>query len=376
MDTYTLAPTPPPPPPPPDPTQGPPPTFLKKYQKYLIIGGVVFGFLLMFLLGMALSRSSKPVTQPVAEVEPTETPIPTMEPTAGVPSPVQTSFQYLPGKQYTDDSVAIVTKTEPYQVVYTSISRMQQARNYLQLSKVDYYNGTDWKRETVSSSVEKPELVLNPLVTQWNIKALNSNSQNTKNIAVTIQAESLSFTLKKLSYEISARSLPGYTKINYFGEGILTTSSYDEPQAAYIFITQTNSSNASDLAYLGNAGQIEDQWLVFWDTEGNAYHYDKLSSANSKSVFENYQTAFLFSPAATLTKLTPSGIQRINGKDQYFLKIITNPETRINYVIGAPLNKSIDKKLLWQTGYITGNVETKEKTIDGVGLIETIEKVK
>ncbi len=386
METYTLAepPAPQPPPqqpvPPPNGTEPPPEPqnqvqkLLKQYGKFILIGGVVLGFLIMFLLGMMINGGSQ--GQSASEQVPSPTPSPTEVPqvTAPVVTPEQQGsvIQYLPGKQYFDDSLAIITKKEPFHTIFINVSRFEQETNYTQYAKVNYYNASSWFRENVTTAVPTSQIVPNPLISAWNIRTqLQANARDQSTAEVTIETRTVRITMNKISYPISTQSYPGYTKFIYFGEGTITTS--EGTADVWVQYAQTYTSNALDLAFLSTPERLTSNWLVFWDEDGTAYHMDTLSSAQRGNSFQNYQTATIYYPNATSTKLNEVRTQRNAQNNQYTATFVTSPQVQLNYVISAPLNKSTDRSYTWQTGIITGNSVVNRNSKTGVGLMEAIQ---
>jgi len=370
VDTYSLAPANPTPPP----TEGVEGTSspVKKYAKVLLIGGVVIGLLVTFLLGMLIGSAGKKA-EPKTGPETLPTRVPTVTPIDSSAA-AQSGVQYLPGKQYYDDSVAIITKTEPYRAVLLSISRFEQTKAYTQLTKVNYFDGTSWLRENVSTAIPSSPIVSNPLIRTWSLKTTDTNNlRNDNKLDITIENKPVTFLLEKISTDVSTQAYQGYSKFNYFGEGTLKTAG--DEQEAYIFYTQTFAASASDVSFLGTPEKLESDWLVFWDDQGNAYHLDKLASDVPNKPLQNYQIGVILYANGQTLKVTRGDIRKNSQQaNQYSISLPTNPQTLLNVIISYPLNKATENAYSWQLGILTGKVGDVNSTINGVGLLETIHK--
>ena len=328
----------------------------------------------MFLLGMLLGSSSRKAGPPAGTaVLPTRIPTVTPADSSETGTTGGSGIQYLPGKQYYDDSVAIITKKEPFHAVLISVSRFEQTTTYTQIAKVNYFDGTAWLRENVSTAIPSSSIVGNPLISTWNLMpSVSSNAQNNK-IDITIENKPLTFTMKKISNDISTQSYQGYSKFNYFGEGTLKTG--DNEQEAYIFYTQTFAANAPDVSFLSTPEKLESQWLVFWDDQGNAYHLDKLSSDLPNKPFQNYQLGVILYANGHSFKINRVDVRTSSQQaNQYAVSLHTNPQTLLNVILSHPLNKSTTTAYTWQTGILTGKVGPTDSSVNGVGLLEIIDK--
>lgn len=365
VDTYSLAPT----PPTPSPEGTIPPSPIKKYAKYLLIGGLLLGLMMTFLFGIMIGSAGKkapPASGP--DIIPTR--VPTVTP-ADASQNAGTSIQYLPGKQYYDDSVAIITKKEPFHAVLLSASRFEQTSAYTQITKVNYFDGTAWLRENVATAIPSSNIVTNPLLKNWSLKTTVGGSLQDNTIDITIENKSVSFTLKKMSNDISTTAYQGYSKFNYFGEGVLKTA--DDEQEAYIFYTQTFSANASDISFLSTPDKLENDWLVFWDNQGNAYHIDKLASDLPNKPLQNYAVGIILYANGHSFKLNRIDVRKNSqATNEYSFSIQTNPQTTLNVLLSQPLNKATTNAYSWQTGILTGKVGDSDSTVNGVGLVEML----
>lgn len=372
MDTYSLAPTQPTPPVNED--DKPPPSGIKKYSKYLLIGGTVVGLLIMFFSGLIIGGASKkaePGTGP--DTIPTRVPTVTPVKNSDADASGQSGIQYLPGKQYYDDSVAIITKKEPFYAILLSVSRFEQTNSYTQIAKVNYFDSTAWLRENVSTAIPTSSIVSNPLIRTWNLKTAILNNNTDNKIDITIENKPVTFTLNKVSNDTSTQSYQGYSKFNYFGEGTLKTA--DNEQEAYVFYTQTFAMNASDVSFLSTPEKLESDWLVFWDDRGNAYHIDKLSSDLPNKPFQNFQSGVILYVNGNSFKINRVDIRKNSQQaNEYTISLQTNPQTLLNVIMSHPLNKATGNAYTWQTGILTGKIGDANSTVNGVGLLEMIHK--
>lgn len=373
METYTLS-EPPVQPPPQEQQEQKPKTFFDKYGKILLIIGIIFGLLSMFLLGLLLSSRGAP-TQTIEQPTPTPTPI---EETPVISQQIEgkpTMITYPPGKKYYDDALAIITKEEPYHVLFISLARVEQTNDYAQYTTVNYYDGKNWLRESVASTNPTAQVVTNPLVNRWTLRPsqINTTGSNDRgSVSVTIENAAVSFSITKQSYDISARALPGFTKFHYFGEGVLKTQTEEQP--AYVMYTQSYSDSAVNLSFLATPERIRSTMMVFWDTEGNVYEQESLSTAQTSNIYQNYKFGAIYNPETNQSvKATDVTEQNVTQQNQTVVTFRSDPQVQVTYRLHAPLNKATDRTYLWRNAYITGIAQIGKERKDGVGLIETVQ---
>lgn len=367
MENYTLS-EPQKPPEPASPIQAS--DLRKKYTKPLIIGGVIVGFLIMFMLGSLLG-SSRNTARQVAVISPTATkaPIRTTPKPSEIPSEVNSSMQYLPGKQYLDDSIAIITKNEPKRALLIAISRFELSKNYTQYARVNYYNGTDWVRETITTTTPNAQIVINPLLSRWStVRPVFNRDQNT--LEVTMQNKPVTFTFTSLSPDIAQKTLPGLTKFTALGTGSLRNG--DEVSDAYISYTSSYSRSAADMAFLGNPERVSSLWTVMWDASGSAYMADSFSSDTAREF--NGDFGVILHPNATY-QLSTVSFRRLQQPDQYNISFSGTTPLQVQFALTSPLIKANAKTYLWRSALTSGKAVQDKKEIPVVGLFEGIEQL-
>lgn len=372
METYTLS-SPPPAPPPVD--EPKPKSFWEKFGKFILIGVILIGLPLTFSLGLLLNNKGNATPQRSQDPTPTtvsEAPSPVLS-TQQTEQPAQ--IAYLAGKKYFDDSIAVITKQEPHRVLFLSFSRSELQKNFTQYTKVNYYNGATWLRESVTSTNTTGQVSTNPLVNQWTItaKPLTSRNQNAAGqLAIKIENQTVSFIQVKQSYEVSVRALPGFTKFTYYGEGTLKT--VDGEQPAYVVYSQAYADSASNYAFLNTPERLKSSWMVFWDQDGNVYQSESLSSQQKNNVYQNYTFGNIYSPATEqFLRVAEVTEQRTSQNNQTQVNFRANPDVRVTYQLNAPLNKSSDRSYMWRSAYITGTIQRQQDQKTGVGLLEVLE---
>jgi hypothetical protein len=374
VESYSLAqPVPAPPDIPPGTAPTPPPAG-KKYTKILLIGGVILGFIIFFVLGMVLSSAGRKNTASTVAVAPTE--IPTITPKRSVsttPQPENTGALYQPGKPYYDDTLVIITKAEPHHVLQVSVSRLGQSQGFTQYAKVNYFTGSAWLRDNVSTSIQRATIITNPLIRRWGITpTMTGTNRNNNSLDITIENKPLTFTIQKLSYDISSQSVSGFTKFNYFAEGTLKT--VDETIPAYAVYTQTFAMNASDLAFLSTPEKLTGDWLVFWDNKGNAYYLDRLTSPETANPMQNYSVGVIYFADGRSRKLSSVRVQPFGQNNQFTASFLNDPQIQLSVAFTNILNKATSKSYTWQAGTITGFALTEQEKENGIGVMETIHK--
>ena len=141
---------------------GTPPPQKRHLRRYFLLG-----LFLLTLLGGLLYILTRP--QAPSKVTPTQiispTPTPTSMPT---PTPSSTSaalkIQFLPGKRYFSDSMGIITKNNPHQIIIVSVTRAEQVSDYISYTTINFFNGSSWDRETLTSSSTRSNVANNTIV--------------------------------------------------------------------------------------------------------------------------------------------------------------------------------------------------------------------
>lgn len=364
-EEYVLQPTPQPP--------------VEEHQKpfpkvYVALGLIVFSLLFMgvgLVIGMNLT---KPSSQAVTPPTPTPTPIakdtvlPTPTPVSEIPQ-----VQFLPGKQYLDDTYVVMQKTAPYQTIILSVSRIEQTKNFIEYTKVNYFNGQTWDRKTVTTTLQSSTVATNPLLRDWN-ETTSTSSNNPKPLA-TIQMPSgvLSFTSTDLGNEVSIQSLPGSTKFIYQGSGTLTVGTDTTP--AYIFRSRTYSFNASDLSFLTQPQTTTSEWVVFWDQEGTFSYIDSHRPQNPTTPAQSLKIGVQEDASRKVLRTTQFSTRQVKNDEANLYQVTFNQP--INSIIKLPttnvVQKADNKTFTWNLGIGEGEIVTREgRSVTGIGIFEYI----
>jgi len=245
--------------------------------KLLLLGGIPLLFVIFFV-GLLLGRLSTPNSKSasVSAVTPSPTTI-TANTSQITPTPTNISevptIQFLPNKQYFDDTYVIISKDSPHQSLILSVARIEQERSFSEYTKVNYFDGKSWDRKTAMTINPSRSVAINTLLRGWNAPTILTSSQQPPQLAtVQLTDQTLSFGSTDLQNEISVQSTPGLTKFIYQGGGTLTIGSEIHP--AYVFYSRTYSFNAPDLAYVAQPANLISDSMLFWDKEGTFYYLD------------------------------------------------------------------------------------------------------
>lgn len=349
---------------------------LNPFPKKALIALAIVGVLLVFFSGFFLRGA---VDKPTTVVVPTSTPTPTsFVVTTPTPTPfsevIGSTIQFLPRKQYFDDTYVAISKKEPHKTVILSVSRIEQERNYTQYMKVNYFNGKEWIRKTVTNSLTNSMVVSNPILREWR-DATTIQQQNTSDIAtVMLENQTVKITSPIMKDEISIQSLPGSTKFVYQGNGSIFVD--DETESAHIFYARTYSFNASDLSFLGKPETLSSQWAVFWDAEGNFYHLDAVKTPNAQTAIQDRQIGIKQTLQKVITRTSSAAARTQNPGPQYIVTLNDPIQETIQYPLTNSVNKSDKKSYQWILGTGTGSlIRSQGRTVKGLGVYEFITQV-
>lgn len=361
---------------PPSPIDAPDEKPINPFPKKILIAFGVLGVILIFFSGFFIRGAFE---RPEVKIVPTNTPTPTkLVITTPTPTPfsevVGSTVQFLPRKQYFDDTYVLISKNKPYRTVIISVSRIEQEKNYLQFVKINYFNGKDWVRKTVSNSLTNSNVVVNPILRKFNDATTIQQNRPVEILELMLDKESVIAQTFTLNNEISVQSLPGSTKFIYQGNATLLIN--DEPEQAYIFYARTYSFNASDLAFLSKPESLKAEWAVFWDKDGIFYHLDTVHVPDAKTAIQNRQIGIKETVQRAITRTTrASGTSQLPGPQ--FIVTLGDPIAEsIRYPFTNAINKSDNKSYQWLQG--TGEatlVKERGSTISGVGVFEYIAQV-
>lgn len=349
--------------------------------KFFIIIVVIIGFITAFAGGYFLSctlSSEKNVTItgpaiPTTKVLPT-TVITSPYLTANNPEVAQDTTKFLPGKHYFDDTILLITRDKPRISLIATVTRAEQDGNYAQSSRVSYFDGSNWTRQSNSKTISDSTIVSNSLVKSWSTtidpsRVLKQTAQG----EITINNTSLSFSTGLLQNEIGMRSIPGYTKFMSQGTGVLKINGVTHD--AYILYTRIYSLNASDIQFYNQPFGLTTDWIAFWDTKGNFYHVDVTNVDKPTQTYQTHQIAVIEDTNGSVTKTFNVSVQRDekNPPTQYSVSLnnpigVTMKFNRIN-----ANNKAPNGSYTWYMGNIEGSVQKSNgESLQGVGVVEYI----
>lgn len=336
-------------------------------------------FIIVFVFGLFLGRTpqNKKNSQ-IVSISPTAAPTEIVEEnTSLTPTPVSEIplVQFLPNKQYFDDTYVAIQRDAPHAAIVLSTSRVEQQQNFVEYTKVNYFDGQVWNRKTVTTTIPSSDIKTNSLLRSWtNASEIDQNQSSPPPLAeVQLPTGSITFTSTNLQNEISLQSLPGSTKFIYQGLGSITIKGDTTP--AYVFYSRTYSFNAVDLAFLAHPENLTSNWFLFWDKENTFYYLDNHNVPGSTSPIQNFQIGVRESSGQVVLRTT--GISISSQKENQinnFNVIFSNP---INEKVELPeqntINKADTKAYQWIMELGEGKVIKREgRTVIGVGLVEYI----
>lgn len=339
----------------------------KNIPKILIFVAIILGFLTTFVSGFFLSRllsTEKPISK-VANAS--------SSPTSNNPQIVQDSTKFLPGKHYFDDTIMLITKDKPQITLVATVTRNQGDTDYAQNTRVSYYDGNNWTRQSDNKNIPDSTIVSNSLVKSWNTTIDPSRIlKQTAQGEITINNATLNFSTDVLQNEIGIRSLPGYTKFTSNGTGTLTVNGTSHP--TYILYTRIYSLNASEIQFYTQPFGLTTDWIAFWDTEGNFYHIDATNVDKPTPIYQTHQLGIWENSNSAVTKTFDVGITRDskNPPVGYSININSPINATLTFNRINSLNKAPDNSFTWYIGNIEGMVQRGGKTLNGIGIAEYI----
>ncbi len=348
----------------------------KRFSRLAIIFACVIGGIVLFFSGFFLRGTITPKSLPPP---PTPTPVPTLPFSENSPTPTifseapSSSIQFLPGKQFFEDTYVVVSKQKPHQSIILSIARIEQQRDYIQYTKLNYFNGSEWIRKTVTSKLQKSSVTTNPLVRYWSEPSINQTREEKDLVNITVESDDIRFGSQDLQNEISVQSLPGSTKFIYQGKGYILVE--DERQDAYILYSKTYSFNAADLAFLSTPSQMTLDWVVFWDEDNTFYYVDSHSIPGSSSPIQNRRVGIVETNDRKVTRIYNITISQMQKKEilEYTAHFDDPIEEQLQLPYTFAINKSDSKKYSWILSLSEGIVVKREgRKVNGLGLFEFI----
>ncbi len=356
---------------------------LNPLLKILLVVILVIGFITTFASGFFLSKlfeSEKNVTTqktpsstsqfPKIVKEPDVTSIPSSSPN---PEVSQDTTKFLPGKHYFEDTIILVTKDKPQINLVATVTRAEQDSNYAQSTRVSYYDGKNWTRQSSSKAAKDSAIVSNNLVKSWvtDIDPSRVLKQTVKG-EITINNSSITFSSYVLQNEIGMRSLPGYTKFMSNGTGTVAVNGVS--RGAYILYTRIYSSNASDIQFYNDPFGLTTDWVVFWDTQGNFYHVDATSVDKPTTTYQTHKIGVMENSTGAVSKAFDLSIERGSKSppEDYVISLFSPINAKLTVKRINGVNKAPNGSYIWYMGNIEGTVETQQGSIPGVGLVEYI----
>ena len=323
------------------------------------------GFITTFISGYFMSRflfSEKNVTM----VRP--------NPTSENPQVGQASTKFLPGKHYFNDTIMIVTKDKPRIDLVATVTRIEQDNDYTQNTRVSYYDGSGWIRQSDSKTNPDSTIVSDKLVKSWGVMIDPSRVlKQTVQGEITISNSSLAFSTGTLQNEIGIRSLPGYTKFLSNGVGTLTINGV--VHQAFMLYTRIYSFNAAEIQFYNQPFGVTTDYLAFWDTQGNFYHIDATYVSNPTPIYQTHELGVVEDVNGTVAKTFSTTVSRDSENPPVKYKVTLNDPigVTLNFIRIDGVNKATDGSFTWYMGNIEGTVQKADgDSLKGVGLIEYI----
>jgi len=330
--------------------------------KLLLIFVLILGFVTSFIAGFGMSSLIKQSVPSVAE-----TPTPSIIPVVQKPPTLQA------GNHYFDDTIILVTKDAPRVNLIASVTRKEQGDNFLENTRVSYFNGSSWVREMNAQTISDATIVGNALIGKWNItfdpsRVLKQDVQGT----IQIKNNQLDFSTGTLQNEMVIRSLPGYTK--FMSEGSGTIKINGEARSVYVLYTRIYSQNADDIQTYSTSLGLTTHWVAFWDANGNFYHIDTTSVDKPTQIYQTHQLAVAKDVDGRIAKV----FQTIVHHDQqsppisYDISLPSPIGEQLNVSRVNGINKAPNGSYVWYMGNIEGTIDGREGKRTGIGLVEYI----
>ena len=300
----------------------------------------------------------------VVSISPTTAPSETVDGESSLtPTPVSEvpHVQFLPNKQYFDDTYVAIQQDSPHAAIVVSTSRVEQQQNFVEYTKVNYFDGQLWNRKTVTTTIPSSDIKTNSLLRSWTNGLNVKQSQYSLPLAkVQLPTGPITFTSANLQNEISLQSLPGSTKFIYQGLGTITIK--DDTTPAYVFYSRTYSFNAIDLAFLAHPENLTSNWFLFWDKENTFYYLDNHSVPGSENPIQNFQIGVResFDHSVVRTPEVNTSFQKDNQLSSYEATFNTPVNERVLLPEQNVVNKANSKAYQWIMGLGEGKVIKRE----------------
>lgn len=350
--------------------------------KIFIIIIIIIGFATTFASGYFLSKllsAEKNVTTSPAKVPEITKNIPyiketTPYPTVSNPEIKQDSTAFLPGKHYFDDTIVLVTKDKPQINLVATVTRAEQEKNYAQSTRVSFFDGSSWTRQSTNKTAQDSTILSNNLVKSWNVNIDPSRVlKQTAQGEITINNSSIVFSTDVLQNEIGMRSLPGYTKFMSSGTGTISVNG--AVHQAYVLYTRIYSLNASEIQFYNEPFGLTTDWVAFWDIQGNFYHIDETSVDKPTPTYQTHQIGVIDDITSGVSKTFNISVKRDakNPPIDYSISFNNPMNATLSFTRVNGVNKAPNGSFTWYMGSIEGTVQRNSgEKINGIGLVEYI----
>ena len=333
----------------------------------LIILIVCFSSISTFVGGFMVSTFLNSNAVPLPGVVTTPTPTPIVD----APRPHDSQL-FLPGKFYFEDSLIAITREKPHRIVSVSVSRHEQSSNYVQNSRLSYFDGAKWVRKTAVINQADASLSPDSIVKAWVVDVdpslvLKESIQGEVHIPET----EIQFSTSTLENEISMRSMPGYTKFMSSGEGKISINGVYYP--SHILSTRIYSYNADNIQFFDSSLESITDWIAFWDSEDNFYHIDSTTVGKPTPRYQTHQLGVFVQNQQTVQKTFTTKISRDSTSDptSYTVELSNPINSTLTFKRINKLDKDGGDKSTWIMGEIEGTVTNAQgRSLSGVGVLE------
>lgn len=276
---------------------------------------------------------------------------------------------------YFNDTIFMITKSEPYRIVGITVSRSGRNQKFLQNTRVSYFDGKNWTRNLGAKKTNTSEITSDDITKSWDITYDNTKVLK-QNVSGQLEwgGHIISFKTDELSNNMGVRSLPEYTKFISNGSGTLSidANATESVNVAYLRIYSNDSSKVLLDDY---SEKFNTNWLLFWDSNNEFYHVDKTEVLGNIPGYTSHSIAFEI-PSIGVVHRTFDLITNSDNKAK---------PSKITYTLNNPINKKIQINAVnayqqypalnypWLIGLAKGNVELANGTkVNGVGIYEYI----
>ena len=348
-----------------------------KNTKLLLLILIIIGFLSAFGTGFFLKQLLQTETPAVkvAQNSPLPQASPTPSPTDDVVAPEPTP-NYVAGKKFFEDTLMFVADDDPHVSLIMTINRLEQdSGSFSQNTRLSFFDGTAWKRETNTKATADSNIGTSNLINQWQVNIDKSRVLKEDSTGkVTVGGHVIDFKSGVLENEISMRSLPGYTKFISNGEGSFTVDG--KQYFSKVLYTKIYSMNSADIQFYNDPFGLTTDWVAFWDNDGNFYHVDDTHVDKPTEIYGPHQIGIFEDSFGVIAKTFEVNVTRDSSI----------PPSNYSFQLGKPANHTLNVNLInavnkvpsnayqWYFGQIKGSVTKNSdgSKVDGFGLMEYI----